>query len=644
MNHNLVFYTEFSLTSNEVNLLIYGSLFYNKIVVNIIQEDKEDIAMKSLFAPLRSLSYLGRKPVTLPIEPRPAAPNYRGFHVNDWDKCIGCGTCASICDNAAISMVHIPELPQDAIAGIKARRPAIDYGRCCWCALCVDMCPTGSLALTREYVHLDKQLDSFFILPDVKGIHSISFPKGWAKSEDADLLDLYRQPMPELEPSQRQNNFAEITLGYDDQAALFEASRCVQCGMCHDACPTNMHAPEYIRAIWEGNLEEAVKQIYRTNPLASVCGRVCTHRCETACSVARRGEAIAIRWLKRYAMDSLPADKIQQIALADKPNKLTDNKIAIIGSGPAGLTVAYDLAKYGHRAQIFEAQPQPGGMMRYGIPEYRLPYDKLDADINVIKAMGVEISCSQQVGRDITMTQLEHDYDAVVLTTGLHLGRSTRIAGYDHERVYSAVNLLREISLGAPINTGKQIVVIGGGNVAFDIARSLSRYQLLNQGRVDVSIVALEAADAMLADPSEIKEAQEEQIKIFNQRGPKRCVIADDGSLLGLETVACLSIFDEQGRFHPKYDETQVILHNADMIVEAIGQAPELEFLGSELTERLQWDKRGRPVCDENGCTSEPWLWAAGDMVQGPDVIHAIAAGHKVANNIHEYLSSNRSK
>jgi glutamate synthase (NADPH/NADH) small chain len=595
--------------------------------------------MKSLFAPLRSLSYLGRKPVTLPIEPRPAAPNYRGFHVNDWDVCIGCGTCASICDNKAIKMVHITELKQDPIAGIKPHRPAIDYGRCCWCALCVDMCPTGSISLSREYVHLDTQLDSFFILPDEKGIHGLHFPKGWAKSDDADLLDLERQPMPELEPTERNDSFIEITKGFDDETALFEASRCVQCGMCHDACPTNMHAPEYIRAIWEGNLEEAVRQIYRTNPLASVCGRVCTHRCETACSVGKRGEAISIRWLKRYAMDSLPHDEIKQIALEGHATESTGKQIAIIGSGPAGLTVAYDLARQGHSPVIFEAYPQAGGMMRYGIPEYRLPYDKLDDDINVIKAMGVEIRCNTPIGENETMTmaQLEQDYDAVVLTTGLHAGRSTRVEGTDHPDVRSAIELLSQITLGQTIDVPEKIVVIGGGNVAFDIARSLSRYQRQKYGKIDVTLSALEPSDKMLADPVEVKEAAEEEITLFNSRGPKRCVI-EDGKLKGLETVKCVSIFDEQGRFHPKYDENDLILHEAQMIVEAIGQAPNLAFLGENITERLQWDRRGRPQIDENGRTSESWLWAAGDTVQGPDVIHAVAAGHKVAQSIHEYL------
>jgi glutamate synthase (NADPH/NADH) small chain len=594
--------------------------------------------MNSLLAPLKALSFLGRQPVTLPIEPRPAAPNYRGFHVNDWELCIGCGTCATICDNQAIRMMDIKDLPSDPIKGIKPRRPAMDYGRCCWCALCVDICPTGSLALSREYVHVGLDLNTFFILPDEKGMHGFGFPKGWAKSSDSDLLDLKRQSMPELKAEARQDSFVEIVQGFDDQTALLEASRCIQCGMCHDACPTNMHAPEYIRAIWAGDMEEAVRQIYRTNPLANVCGRVCTHRCEAACSIGRRGEPVSIRWLKRYAMDKVSHERIKQMAKDGLTSTATGKNVAIVGSGPAGLTVAYDLARQGHAVTVFEALDKPGGMMRYGIPEYRLPYDKLDEDIDVIQSMGVDIRCNTRIGSDLTMADLEKDFEATLVAIGLHEGRSTRVPGADHPQVYSAIDLLRRITLNEAIDVRQKIAVIGGGNVAFDIARSLARLQRNKFGEVKMVVAALEARESMLADESEVREADEEGIQLFTSRGP-RCCVVEQGTLTGLETVRCISIFDEQGRFHPRYDESDVMFHEADMVVEAIGQAPQLEFLGEELTERLEWDRRGRPVIDAEGRTSEAWLWAAGDVVEGPDVIHAIAAGHRVANSIHQEIT-----
>ncbi len=592
----------------------------------------------SFLRPFKALAYMGRKPVTEPMGERAASANYRGFHLNDWEQCIGCGTCQKICDNQAITMVHIAELPRDEEKGIRPYRPAMDYGRCCWCGLCVDLCPTGSLALSQEYIHTctQEQIGSYFILPDSSGMHNQAYAKGWAKSDDADLVDLKRQPMTELLPEQRTNSFAETVNGYDAQTALLEASRCIQCGMCHDACPTHMHAPEYIRAIWSGDMEKAVEEIYRTNPLAHVCGRVCTHRCESACSLGVRGAPIAIRWLKRYAMDSLTHTQIKQIAHKHKVFSNNAGKIAIIGAGPAGLTAAYDLALKGHAVAIFDGLPKPGGMMRYGIPEYRLPYDRLDEDIDIIQSMGVEIHCNTWVGKDIKMEKLQQDYDAVVVAIGLHKGRSTRIPGADHAMVVSAIDILRSITLGIDFDIPKRATIIGGGNVAMDVARSLLRLQKQHYGQADITVTTLESREQMQAAADEILEALEEGVVIQNGRGPRKCVI-EENALTGLETVCCLSVYDDNGRFHPSYDEGDVCIYNADMVIEAIGQAPALEFFGEALTETLEWGS-GRLRVDTDGRTSEPWLWAVGDAVEGPDVVHAIAGGHRVASSIHQFL------
>lgn len=597
----------------------------------------------SILNPLRNLSFLTRKPITVPLEPRPASANYRGFHLNDWEKCIGCSTCQKICDNEAITMIHIPDLPEDPVKGVRARRPAIDYGRCCWCGLCVDVCPTASLSLSREYVHTceEHELDSYFILPDPVGMHKKFFGQGWRKTEDEDLIDLKRQAMPEQGAGERLQSFGEFVHGYDAQQAIVEASRCVQCGMCHDSCPAHMNAPEYIRAIWEQDLEEAVRQIYRTNPFAHVCGRVCTRRCEAACSIGVRGEPVAIRWLKRYAMDQVGHDRIREIVQEGRADYLSGGKVAVIGAGPAGLTAAFDLAKHGHSVTVYEALPAAGGMMRYGIPAYRLPYDRIDDDVDVIRSMGVEIHFNTRVGTDITLSQLQSSFDAVLLAIGLQNGRSTRVPGSDHAQVRSAVALLREITLDESLPVPKSAVVIGGGNTAMDIARSMARLQIRQHGRADMTVTALEDADHLLADPVEIRETDEEGIAIFPGRGPRRCLVDEHGTLTGLETVRVVSLFDATGRFAPQYDDSDAMTHRVDMVIEAIGQQADTALLGEELTEALEWE-RGRLKTDAGGRCSVGWLWAAGDVVTGPDVIHAVADGHRVAASIETCLGQEK--
>jgi len=407
--------------------------------------------------------------------------------------------------------------------------------------------------------------------------------------------------------------------------------------MCHDACPTHMNAPEYIRAIWEGDLEESVRQIYRTNPFAHTCGRVCTHRCETACSIGQRGEPIAIRWLKRYAMDAVDHERVKAIAAEGKADYLTGRSVAIIGAGPAGLTAAYDLVRQGHEVTVFEALGQAGGMTRYGIPYYRLPSDMLERDVDVIASLGVKIRYNTRIGRDLSMADLERDFDAVVLAIGLQSGRSTRIPGTGADGVEMAVDLLRRVGEGESIKVPESAVVIGGGNVAMDIARTLARLQKQAHGRVAITVTALEDFDHFLADQEEVKESDEEGIRILDARGPRE-VVTENGGVTGLKTWKVLSIFDASGRFAPRFDESDEQFHPGAAVVEAIGQMSEVDLLGEALTEQLEWN-RGRPRVSDEGRTSVPWLWAAGDMVRGPDVVSAVADGHRVAASIDTYLS-----
>jgi glutamate synthase (NADPH/NADH) small chain len=277
-------------------------------------------------------------------------------------------------------------------------------------------------------------------------------------------------------------------------------------------------------------------------------------------------------------------------------------------------------------------------MTRYGIPYYRLPANKLDEDVDVISSLGVDIQYDTRIGADIAMEQLRDDYDAVLIAVGLWTGRSTRIQGSGAEGVHRAVDLLRDVADGKTIPVPERAVVIGGGNVAMDIARTLARLQKQQQEQVEITVTALEDIDHFLADPDEIKEAREEGIVILDARGPQEVLLGDQGRAVGLRTLRVRSIFDDQGRFAPKYDEADELIHDADMVVEAIGQAADTSLLGETLTEELDWN-RGRLAVDKDLRTSADWLWAAGDAVRGPDVVSAVADGHRAAASISEHLS-----
>jgi glutamate synthase (NADPH/NADH) small chain len=361
---------------------------------------------------------------------------------------------------------------------------------------------------------------------------------------------------------------------------------------------------------------------------------VCTHLCETTCAARHEGDPIAIRWLKRHIMDQVTPEQIRSIVGA--PAAATGKKVAIVGAGPAGLTAAFDLARLGHSVTVYEALDKAGGMTRWGIPEYRLPYDVIDQDVEMIRSVGVEVRYKVRIGQDITLDELHQQHDAVLLALGLQTGRATRIPGSDHADVRKAVDLLRQATANEDFGTPRQAVVIGGGNVAMDIARTLARLQKKAYGQVQVTLTALEDIAHFLADTEEIKEAGEEGVIILDARGPQR-VVVENGRITGLKTWRVKAIFDEQGRFAPSYDESDEQFHAGSMVVEAIGQSSDTALLGDALTEQLAWS-RGRLQVDAGGRSSEAWLWAAGDMVRGPDVVTAVADGHRVAASIHAAL------
>jgi glutamate synthase (NADPH) small chain len=256
--------------------------------------------------------------------------------------------------------------------------------------------------------------------------------------------------------------------------------------------------------------------------------------------------------------------------------------------------------------------------------------------VDIIRSLGVEIRCNTRVGSDISLDELRTGHDAVLIALGLQLGRGTRVPGTDHPDVRKAVDLLRQATAGEDFGTPRSAVVIGGGNVAMDIARTLARLQKRAFGEVKVTLTALEELDHFLADPEEIKEADEEGVVILAARGPQQVRI-ENNKVTGLVSWRVKAIFDEQGRFAPSYDESDERFHKADMVIEAIGQMSDTTLLGEELTAKLAWE-RGRLQVDAGGRSSADWLWAAGDMVRGPDVVTAVADGHRVAASIHAAL------
>jgi len=610
----------------------------------------------SFVKPFKAINFLFKKPRTLryPFEPKEPAIRYRGFHLNDWEKCTGCGNCADICPNEAIEMVEIPELKSKPEQGIKNERPRLDYGRCCFCGLCVDICPAGSLRLSRDYFHIHFDTNTFTFIPrDEKsdkqhflGSEQYSILKaslahrkenyeGFSSDLEYALFEPQRVPMPEVQPDKRKLSFVEQVIGYNKEEAKSEASRCLECKLCEEACPAHLKISDYIKAIYEDKPEESLKKIFEDNPIPSMCGRICMKHCETACSLSIQGEAVAIRWLKRFVADSIDDYKT---ALELERSEPTGNKIAVIGAGPSGLSMAYFLTLKGHKVTVFDSLPGGGGMMRIGPPAYRLPIEAIDKDVSYIASLGVEFRFNTTVGKDISFEDIQKDYDATYLGIGTTVSRSTKVDNID--KAHLALPFLQQNKIGSQTKVGKQIIVIGGGNVAMDVAREALRLQHIQYSdqKVTTSTVSLEDWDEMPATEDEIEDAKAEGIQFNPAWGPKK-VQVENGKLKGLLCVKVKSVFDEQKRFSPTFYEENEMLLEADMIIEAIGQAPDFSFIPKELFEKLEFTPRRKVKVDENGQTKIPGIFAGGDIVNmNLDAVTAIADAKIATEGIHKIL------
>jgi len=582
--------------------------------------------------PLTALKQFGKKPHTIsyPKESKEAAPRYRGLHFNDLDECIGCGNCSMICQNAAIDMIHI-----DGIEGKKGDsglRPRIDNGRCCWCALCVEVCPTGSLSLTKDYLYVSEDPDSFLWTPgkdNPNGKEQISF----FSTEETSLNVFNRVPMPELEGKERVKSFAEVVLGYSEAEARAEASRCISCGLCTEVCPEHMHIPEYINAIATGNDADAVRIIYDNNPLPEMCGKVCTRRCEDVCAIASRGEAIAIRWLKRYATETAATAEITREIVNPEIREANGKTVGIIGAGPSGLTAAYYLALRGYDVTIYEANAKAGGATMYGIPKYRFPIDSLDKQIDYIKSIGVKIHFNTKVGKDISFKEIYDKFDAVFMGVGFPDAWPLGVDGDDAKGSMQAFRFLYMINSGEKVDVGDKVVVVGGGNVAIDAARVSRRLG------ADVTILYRRRVQDMPADWEEIEGAEDEGVHIIPQGIPIKIHKDEKGHVKAVEYLKAKMVPDDKGgRPRPVAIEGSNTVLEATAVMAAIGQKGDYSFLPEEFMEKIQLE-RGRFVVNEKQQTGDPKVFAGGDAVnRTADAISAIADGFRACKAIDEML------
>jgi formate dehydrogenase (NADP+) beta subunit len=442
---------------------------------------------------------------------------------------------------------------------------------------------------------------------------------------------------------------------------------------CMQACPVHTQAGRYVALIAEGKFEEAYRYARSPNPLASICGRVCGHPCETACRRGVLDSPISIRALKRFVTERYGPESRNPIdVFPNKPPITHSERVAVIGSGPAGLSAAHDLALLGYPVTIFEASSVPGGMLHLGIPEYRLPRDVVQAQIREILDLGPELRLNSRLG-DFTLADLRaQGFKAILLAIGLHRSRDLPIPGHDLDGVIKGVDFLLNVNLGYRFSIGKRVAVIGGGNVAIDVARSALRRQqqqtletlttsllpeslsdselqvamkeltdvtrtALRLGALEVHMVCLESRKEMPAFEEEIEEAEREGLSIHPSRGPKR-FIGQNGKVVGLETVNCTSVFDSQHRFNPTFEEGTESIISCDTAILAIGQASDLSFLRPE--DGIETTRQGTIKFDpETLMTSAPGVFTAGDIAFGPRlIISAVADGKKAAEQIDRYL------
>jgi glutamate synthase (NADPH/NADH) small chain len=460
-------------------------------------------------------------------------------------------------------------------------------------------------------------------------------------------LNLDRVSMPKQPPEVRARNFNEVALGYSAEEAQAEASRCIQCPKrpCTEGCPVEVDIPDFIKAIRDGDMPEAVRMLKSKNSLPGICGRVCPQeiQCEASCSLAKKGAPIAIGRLERYVADWERANRgsMNSPVIQSMP---TGKRVAVVGSGPAGLTAAADLAKFGHSVTLFEALHVAGGVLVYGIPEFRLPKDIVQGEVDYVASLGVKVELDSVIGKLVTIDELlGNGYDAVFLGTGAGLPMFMNIPGENLNGIYSANEFLTRVNLmkayrfpeyDTPLRLGERVAVIGGGNVAMDSARCALRL-----GAKKVYIIYRRSEAEMPARREEVENAQEEGIIFKLLTNPTGFLGNGRGWVMEMECIEMeLGEPDESGRRRPIAKPGSEFIIDVDVVVVALGTTP--NPLIASTTDGLETTKRGTVVADEEtGKTVKPKVWAGGDIVTGAaTVISAMGAGKGAAASIDEYL------
>ncbi len=455
-----------------------------------------------------------------------------------------------------------------------------------------------------------------------------------------------RQPMPEQEPDVRKRNFDEVPFGYSKELAMNEAQRCLQCKKpsCIEGCPVSIDIPGFIKSIKEGELTKAVRKIWERNALPAVCGRVCPqeNQCEGNCILGKKGDPVAIGNLERFV-----ADLEREHGTGELPPKAesTGKRVAVVGSGPSGLTVAGDLILKGHDVTIFEAFHKPGGVLVYGIPEFRLPKEIVFSEVHFLERLGAKVECNTVVGRTVSLDELfDQGFDAIYVGVGAGLPRFLNIPGENLIGIYSANEYLTRANLmkaylfpdyDTPIAVGKDVAIFGAGNVAMDSARTAMRL-----GAERVRIVYRRSREEMPARAAEIHHAEEEGIEFYLLTAPTRFLGDEKGRVTGMECIKMeLGEPDASGRRRPVPIENSKFRLDCDLAVIAVGAGA--NPLLTQSTPGLQITKWGYIIADEEtGKTTKKGVWAGGDIVTGQaTVILAMGAGRTASDSIHKYLT-----